>query len=96
MPPKFSKIEALNYGLQIGQMEVVLTVFVQKVSLHEVLCNKGKELLPLLEMLKMSFRAKCLKRSANFDEEISKLHSLDKKLLALLEEMKELNIKFFE
>ena len=57
---------------------------------------KAKELQPKLEMLKLMFRAKCLKRSANFDEEISKLHSLDKKLLALLEEMKELNIKFFE
>ena len=96
MPPKFGKSEALNCGLQLGQMEVMLTVFVQKVSSVEELCNKAKELMPLLEMLKMSFQAKCMKRTANFDEEIAKLHSLDKKIFALLDEMKEHNIRLFE
>ena len=96
MPPKFQKIEAFNYGLQLGQMEVILTVFVQKVHSHEELCNRGKELMPLLEMLKMSFWAKSLKRTANFDEEIKKLQSIDEKLNALLDEMKGLEIPFFE
>ena len=96
MPPKFQKIEALNYGLQLGQMEVLLTFLVDKVHFNEDLCNKGKELMPQLEMLKMSFRAKCLKRTANFNEEISKLNSLDRNIFALLDAMKELNIRMFD
>ena len=101
MPPKvpifkFQKCEALNYGIQLGQMEVLLTFLVEKVHFNEELCNKGKELMPLLEMLKMSFRAKCLRRTANFDEEITKLNSLDKNIFALLDAMKKLNIRMFD
>jgi len=96
MPPKFQKIEALNYGVQLGQMEVLLTFVVKKVHFNEELCNKGKELMPELEMLKMSFQTKCLKRTANFYEEIPKLNSLDKKIFALLDAMKELNIRMFD
>jgi hypothetical protein len=96
MPPKFPKIEALNYGRQLGQMEVILTVLIPKVSSEEELCKKAKLLQPQLEMLKMRFQAKCLKRTANFEEEINLLKNIDEELNQLLDEMKTLNIQFFD
>jgi hypothetical protein len=96
MPPKFAKIEAFNYGLKLGQIEVILTVLVQKVSSKEELSKRAKELEPRLEMLKMMFQAKSLKRTANFSEEIQKLDDIDEELNQLLDEMKELDIPFFD
>jgi len=95
MPVKTSKLELFNFGRQLGQMDVILAVTVEKLSSSEELCLKAKELQPKLEMLKLMFRAKCLKRTANFENEISTLKSLDEDLNQILEEMKDANIDFF-
>ena len=95
MPAKASKLELFNFGRQLGHMDVILTVVVQKLSSAEELCLRAKELEPKLEMLKLMFRAKCLKRTANFDSEISTLKRLDEELNQILEEMNEANINFF-
>ena len=96
MPPKYSKIEALNDGIQLGQMEVILTVLIEKVLSEEELCEKAKALLPKLEMLKLTFRAKCLRRTANFEPEQKNMRALDEELNQLLDEMKAANITFFD
>ena len=96
MPPKFQKIEAFNYGRQIGQMQVILQVIVQKLANEEQLCNDAKELLPKLEKLKLTFQAKCLKRTANFEEDKDNVKIMDAEIKHLLDEMEKLNIKFFD
>jgi hypothetical protein len=96
MPTKASKLELFNFGRQLGQMDVILGVVVQKLSSQEELCLKAKELEPKLEMLKLMFRAKCLKRTANFDNEIGQLKQLDEDLNQILEEMKAADIYFYD
>ena len=92
MPPK---IDAFNDGINLGQMEVVLTVLVEKLSSDPVLHERAKELLPEIDILKMFIRAKCLKRTTDFKDERNKLQELDEKINLLIDEMKKLNINFY-